>query len=92
MRLTRFRPTDNNPLKFSANVEDALHNLLVKRNPAFLQPVEAFEDAFDDLRAHQLAMLAGMQVDFRTIFAGNRTFSEFRFTPGIVIRSGRKEF
>src|SRR4029453_1012234 len=30
MRMTHFRPADNNPLKFSANVDDALHNLLVK--------------------------------------------------------------
>lgn len=64
MRVTQFQPADNNPLKFSANVEDALHNLLVKRNAAYLSPVEAFEDAFDDLRGHQLAMLAGMRVAF----------------------------
>lgn len=64
MRVTQFRPADNNPLKFSANVEDALHNLLVKRNAAYLPAVEAFEDAFDDLRGHQLAMLAGMRVAF----------------------------
>ena len=40
MRMTTFKPTDNNPLKFSANVDDALHNLLVKRNAAYLGPVE----------------------------------------------------
>ena len=61
---TMFRPADNNPLKFSANVEDALHNLLVKRNAAYLGPVDAFADAFDDLRDHQLAMLAGLSVAF----------------------------
>lgn len=61
---TMFRPADNNPLKFSANVEDALHNLLVKRNAAYLGPVDAFADAFDDLRDHQLAMLAGLRVAF----------------------------
>ena len=64
MQQTLFRPSDNNPLKFSVNVEDALHNLLVKRNPAYLRPVDAFADAFDDLRDHQLAMLAGMRVAF----------------------------
>ena len=69
MRLTQFRPADNNPLKFSANVEDALHNLLVKRNAAYLAPVEAFEDAFDDLRNHQIAMLAGMRVAFESMLA-----------------------
>jgi type VI secretion system FHA domain protein len=61
---TMFRPADNNPLKFSANIEDALHNLLVKRNAAYLGPVDAFADAFDDLRDHQLAMLAGLRVAF----------------------------
>jgi type VI secretion system FHA domain protein len=69
MRLTQFRTADNNPLKFSANVDDALHNLLVKRNAAYLEPVEAFEDAFDDLRDHQMAMLAGMRVAFEATLA-----------------------
>jgi type VI secretion system FHA domain protein len=69
MHQTMFRPVDNNPLKFSANVEDALHNLLVKRNAAYLGPVEAFADAFDDLRDHQLAMLAGMRVAFEAMLA-----------------------
>jgi type VI secretion system protein ImpI len=69
MRQTIFRPADNNPLKFSANVEDALHNLLVKRNAAYLAPVEAFADAFEDLRNHQLAMLAGMRVAFESMLA-----------------------
>jgi type VI secretion system FHA domain protein len=69
IRQTLFRPVDNNPLKFSANVPDALHNLLVKRNPAYLGPVDAFADAFDDLRDHQLAMLAGMRVAFEAMLA-----------------------
>jgi type VI secretion system FHA domain protein len=69
MRTTRFRAAENNPLKFSANVDDALHNLLVKRNPAYLTAVEAFEDAFADLRNHQIAMLAGMRVAFESMLA-----------------------
>ena len=69
IRQTIFRPVDNNPLKFSANVDDALHNLLVKRNAAYLGPVDAFSDAFDDLRDHQLAMLAGMRVAFEAMLA-----------------------
>jgi type VI secretion system FHA domain protein len=64
MPVTVFKRADNNPLKFSANVEDALHNLLVKRNPAYLGPVDAFQDAFDDLRSHQMAVLAGVREAF----------------------------
>jgi type VI secretion system FHA domain protein len=67
MRMTTFKQADNNPLKFSANIEDALHNLLVKRNPAYLGPVEAFEDAFLDVRNHQMAMLAGVRVAFEAM-------------------------
>jgi type VI secretion system FHA domain protein len=69
LRVTMFRPADNNPLKFSANLDDALHNLLVKRNAAYLGPVEAFEDAFADVRNHQMAMLAGMRQAFETMLA-----------------------
>jgi type VI secretion system FHA domain protein len=69
MEITRIEPVENNPLKFSANVDDALHNLLVKRNPAYLGPVEAFEDAFADLRRHQIAMLAGMRAAFESMLA-----------------------
>jgi type VI secretion system FHA domain protein len=65
--VTTIQPRDNNPLKMSANVDDALHNLLVKRSSAYLQPVEAFEDAFGDIRAHQLAMLAGMRAAFEAL-------------------------
>jgi type VI secretion system FHA domain protein len=69
MRMTQFKPAENNPLKFSANVDDALHNLLVKRNAAYLTPVKAFEESFSDLRAHQLAMLAGIRAAFEAMLA-----------------------
>ena len=64
LQQTTFKPVENNPLKFSVNVEDALHNLLVKRNPAYLPAAEAFQDAFEDVRLHQVAMLAGVRAAF----------------------------
>jgi type VI secretion system FHA domain protein len=67
MRQTQFKPADNNPLKFSANLDHAMRNLFVDRNAAYLEPVEAFSDAFDDLRNHQLAMLAGLRVAFESM-------------------------
>ena len=69
LRVTTYKQADNNPLKFSVNVEDALHNLLVKRNAAYLGPVEAFEDAFLDVRNHQMAMLAGVRVAYEAMLA-----------------------
>jgi len=64
MESTVFRRADNNPLKFSTTVQDALHNLLVKQLAGYLGPVEAFTDAFDDIRNHQIAMLAGLRAGF----------------------------
>ncbi|MBA1147258.1 type VI secretion system-associated FHA domain protein TagH [Ectothiorhodospiraceae bacterium WFHF3C12] len=64
MSVTLIQSKDNNPLKFSTGPEDALHNLLVKRNPDYLEPEEAFHAAFDDLRFHQMALLAGMRQAF----------------------------
>jgi type VI secretion system FHA domain protein len=93
MRMTQFRPRENNPLKFSANVEDALHNLLVKRNAAYLGPVDAFEDAFTELRNHQVAMLAGMRVAFESMLAEfdpDRLQEEFdRANKGLLAKLGR---
>jgi type VI secretion system FHA domain protein len=69
MHMTTFASRENNPLKFSANVADALHNLLVRKNAAFLSPTAAFEDAFDDIRDHQVAMLAGVRSAFDSMLS-----------------------
>ncbi|HVF15834.1 MAG TPA: type VI secretion system-associated FHA domain protein TagH [Steroidobacteraceae bacterium] len=69
VRGTTFKPQDNNPLKFSANVDDAFHNLLVKQNAAYLSPPEAFEDALRDVREHQAAMIAAMRLTFESMLA-----------------------
>ena len=61
---TRVQARENNPLKLSPNVESALHTLLVQRNPGYLPTVQAFEDAFADIRHHQLAMLEGLREAF----------------------------
>jgi type VI secretion system protein ImpI len=62
--MTQVHTEENNPLKFAPSVEDALHLLFGRRSAAYLPPVEAFEDALDDIRFHQMAMLAGMRAGF----------------------------
>src|SRR5207244_2821128 len=71
LKITTYGRRENNPIKFSANTEDALHNLLVRHNPAYLEPVEAFEGAFDDLRIHQMAMLAGLRAGYEAMLASS---------------------
>jgi type VI secretion system FHA domain protein len=87
--VTTVQASENNPLKFSANAEDALHNLLVKRNPAYLGPLPAFEDAFADVRLHQMAMLHGVRAAFESMlkeFDPDRLQKEFdRKSKGSVM-------
>lgn len=52
---------NNNPLKFLHDGATVLTQMLRKRMPGFMSPVEAMQDAFDDLHGHQLGMMAGMQ-------------------------------
>lgn len=59
--VTTIAGLENNPLKLSTDARDALHNLLVKDNPDYLNATDAFENAFDDLQAHHEAMMEGLR-------------------------------
>ena len=59
--MTMIVAKENNPLKFSPSVEVALQHLLGAPSPGFMAPAPAVRDAFDDLRAHQLGVMAGMK-------------------------------
>jgi FHA domain-containing protein len=52
---------DNNPLKFSPNVETALAQLLVPKGKGFMPPLRAVADAYEDLRSHQQGFMEGMR-------------------------------
>jgi type VI secretion system FHA domain protein len=59
--VTMIAAKENNPLKFSPSAEAALQLLLGVPTPGFMAPAGAMRDAFDDLRAHQLGVMAGMR-------------------------------
>ena len=61
MAQTMIRPVENNPLKFAPNVEEALVLLLRSGNQAFMPADLAISESFDDLKAHQLAVMAGVE-------------------------------
>ena len=61
MQQTMIQPAENNPLKFAPNADEALLLLLRHGNQAFMAPDMAVRDSFDDLRAHQLAVMAGVE-------------------------------
>jgi FHA domain-containing protein len=51
---------NNNPLKFLSDSETILVQMLRKKMPGFMGPAEAMQDAYEDLQAHQVGMVAGM--------------------------------
>lgn len=52
---------NNNPLKFLDESKIVLTQMLRKKMPGFMGPVEALTDAFDDLKSHHDCMAAGTQ-------------------------------
>jgi len=55
---------DNNPLKLMSDPQEALAFLFDTKDRGgggFLDPVQAVGDAFEDLRAHEVALFAGMR-------------------------------
>jgi type VI secretion system protein ImpI/type VI secretion system protein len=66
---TIIRSRGNNPLKFSADDDDALAALLGIGRRSGLEPAEAINEAMRDIRQHELAMVAAMQVAIRALLA-----------------------
>ena len=69
MQQTTIAPVQNNPLKFAPNADEALLLLLRHGNQAFLAPDQAVRESFDDVRAHQLAVMAGVQAAIKHLLA-----------------------
>lgn len=67
MPLTTIRPVENNPLKFSPSVDDAMRNLFTSQGGGYLSPVESVREGFEDIKSHQMAMVVGMQEAFRDL-------------------------
>jgi type VI secretion system protein len=59
--VTMIRSEENNPIKLSVSAEEAIRKLLAPQDVGYLPADEAIEEAFDDIRAHQFSVIAGMQ-------------------------------
>jgi type VI secretion system protein len=58
---TTIQPGENNPLKFSASVDEAVLKMLDPHGSRYLGPIEAIRDSFGDLRMHQVALATAVQ-------------------------------
>lgn len=77
---------DNNPLKLMSDASEALSFLFDSRSRlsgAFLPPVQAVQDACDDLRVHEIALMAGMRAAFQGALR--------RFDPKLIEREVDKQ-
>ncbi len=74
--VTMIVAKENNPLKFSPSVEVALSHLLSPPARGFMPPAQAMRDAYDDLRAHQFAFVAGMRAALEGVLK--------RFDPDVL--------
>ena len=64
----------NNPLKFLPNADAALQQLLGKKMPGFMRADVAMRDAFEDLRAHEIGVIAGTRAALEEVLG--------KFDPG----------
>ncbi|HZK90670.1 MAG TPA: type VI secretion system-associated FHA domain protein TagH [Stellaceae bacterium] len=66
---TAIRSHGNNPLKFSANDDDALAALVGSARHGDKAAVDALADALNDIRLHEIATVGAMQAAVRSLLA-----------------------
>lgn len=63
---------NNNPLKFFPDSQTVLTQMLRKKMPGFMEPLESIDDAIGDLRRHQKGVVAGTKASM------NKTIQRLR--------------
>lgn len=66
---TTIRTQENNPLKFSINVDEAIRNLFARQIPGFLSWDQAIQECFKDMSSHELALMAGTEGAVNAVLA-----------------------
>ncbi|MGC8477536.1 MAG: type VI secretion system-associated FHA domain protein TagH, partial [Acetobacteraceae bacterium] len=82
---TMLRARDNNALKFAVTVEDAIAALLQPARPGYKPPLDSAREAFDDVRAHEMAVMAGVQTALLGLLKRFEPAAlEARLQPGLL--------
>jgi FHA domain-containing protein len=58
---------NNNPLKFFRDSQTVLTQMLRKKMPGFMEPLESLDDAWHDLRGHQIGVVAGTRATMQAM-------------------------
>lgn len=78
---TMISPDGNNPIKFSVGGDQAVEAMIKPNMPGYLAADKAATEAVNDIKAHEVAMMTGMQAAIKTLLE--------RFDPAVL--SGRIE-
>lgn len=65
--VTMILAEKNNPIKFAPDGRAAIMQLLGKPFPGFMTHEDAIRDAYEDLRAHEVGVLAGMRAALKAV-------------------------
>ncbi|MES2297938.1 MAG: type VI secretion system-associated FHA domain protein TagH [Pseudomonadota bacterium] len=76
LELTQMGAQANNPLKFFPDAEAALAQMLTGAMAGYMPPVKSIGSAFDDLKAHEMAVIAGMRAALAGVLQ--------RFNPDVI--------
>lgn len=83
INITTIQPVENNPIKFSANVDEMLDLMFIRRSKAYKEPLDAVRESFNTIADHQLAVIAGIRSAFRSALG--------RFDPLILEEEFRQK-
>jgi class 3 adenylate cyclase len=73
---TMIRSASNNPLKFSVTTDQAVIAVLTAPRAGYMDPLVAVQEAFQDVKMHELAMIAGMRAALTALLQ--------RFNPEVL--------
>jgi len=64
---TMISPDGNNPIKFSVSADQAVEAMVKPNMPGYLDASTAATEAVNDIKAHEVAMMTGMQAAIKTL-------------------------
>lgn len=89
---TRLSSAGNNPLKFALSAEHAVETILRPRAKGYMDGAVAVKEALDDIKAHEIAMVTGMEAAIKDVLGrlNPRTLDEKAGGGGMSVLSNRK--
>ncbi len=69
LEQTMISPDGNSPIKFSVSGDQAVNAMVRPNMPGYLDAEKAATEAVNDIKAHEVAMMTGMQAAIKTLLA-----------------------